>query len=45
MVLKLAGSTALTMDDGSVDDDGFIHPNQIRLQTGSACKYYIRWNK
>jgi|SaaInlStandDraft_1057018.scaffolds.fasta_scaffold23934_2 hypothetical protein len=34
--LKTPGSTVLTMDDGSVDDDGFVHPNQIRLQTGSG---------
>ena len=39
--IKTPGSTALTMDDGSVDDDGFIHPNQIRLQTGSGASIIL----
>ena len=30
------GQNALTMDDGSVGDDGTIHPTQIRLTTGSG---------
>jgi hypothetical protein len=34
--IKTPGSTAITMDDGSVDDEGFVHPNQIRIQTGSG---------
>jgi len=39
--LKTPGSTVLTMDDGSVDDDGFVHPNQIRLQTGSGASVIL----
>ncbi len=39
--IKTPGSTALTMDDGSVDDDGFVHPNQIRLQTGSGASVIL----
>ena len=39
--LKTPGSTALTMDDGSVDDNGFVHPNQIRLQTGSGASVIL----
>lgn len=34
--LKTPGNNALTMDDGSIAPDGTIHPNQIRLQTGSG---------
>lgn len=30
------GQTAITMDDGSVDDQGYVHPNQIRVTTGSG---------
>ena len=29
------------MDDGSVDDNGFVHPNQIRLQTGSGASVIL----
>lgn len=39
--LKTPGSNALTMDDGSVGPDGTIHPNQIRLQTGSGASIIL----
>ena len=39
--IKTPGSTAITMDDGSVDDDGFVHPNQIRIQTGSGASIIL----
>ncbi len=39
--LKSPGSNALTMDDGSVGPDGTIHPNQIRLQTGSGASIIL----
>ena len=39
--LKTPGSNALTMDDGSVSPDGTVHPNQIRLQTGSGASIIL----
>ena len=39
--IKTPGANALTIDDGSVDDDGTVHPNQIRLQTGSGASIVL----
>lgn len=39
--LSTPGSNALTMDDGSVSPDGTVHPNQIRLQTGSGASVIL----
>jgi len=38
---KTPGSNAITIDDGSVGDDGFVHPNQIRIQTGSGASVIL----
>jgi len=38
---KTPGSNAITIDDGSVDDDGYVHPNQIRIQTGSGASVIL----
>lgn len=38
---KTPGSNAITMDDGSIDPDGQIHPNQIRIQTGSGASVIL----
>jgi hypothetical protein len=35
------GGNAITMDDGSVDDGGTIHPNQIRISTGSGSQVIV----
>lgn len=35
------GGNAITMDDGSVGDDGVIHPNQIRISTGSGSQVIV----
>ena len=29
------------MDDGSVGDDGVIHPNQIRIASGSGAQVIV----
>lgn len=39
--MKTPGNNALTMDDGSVAPDGTVHPNQIRLQTGSGASIIL----
>ena len=39
--MKTPGNNALTMDDGSIAPDGTIHPNQIRLQTGSGASIIL----
>jgi len=39
--LKSPGNNALTMDDGSIAPDGTVHPNQIRLQTGSGASIIL----
>lgn len=38
---KTPGSNAITMDDGSIGDDGTIHSNQIRIQTGSGASVIL----
>ena len=38
---RTPGSNAITMDDGSVDPEGQIHPNQIRIQTGSGASVIL----
>ena len=38
---KTPGSNAITMDDGSIDPEGQIHPNQIRIQTGSGASVIL----
>ena len=35
------GGNGITMDDGSVGDDGTIHPNQIRISTGSGAQVIV----
>lgn len=35
------GGNSITMDDGSVGDDGTIHPNQIRISTGSGAQVIV----
>ena len=35
------GQNAITFDDGSVGDDGTIHPSQIRLTTGNGAAVVI----
>lgn len=39
--MKTPGNNALTMDDGSIAPDGTVHPNQIRLQTGSGASIIL----
>jgi hypothetical protein len=39
--MSTPGQSALTFDDGSVDDEGTIHPSQIRLTTGSGAGIII----
>ena len=39
--LRTPGSNAITMDDGNVSPDGEIHPNQIRIQTGSGASVIL----
>ena len=34
--MKTPGGSAITMDDGSIDDTGEIHPEQIRITTQSG---------
>ena len=38
---RTPGSNAITMDDGIVSDTGEIHPNQIRIQTGSGASVIL----
>jgi hypothetical protein len=38
---RTPGSNAITMDDGSISPDGEIHPNQIRIQTGSGASVIL----
>ena len=38
---RTPGSNAITMDDGNVSPDGEIHPNQIRIQTGSGASVIL----
>jgi len=39
--IKSPGQNALTIDDGSTDDEGNIHPSQIRLTTGSGASVIL----
>lgn len=39
--MSTPGQSAITFDDGSVDDQGTIHPSQIRLTTGSGAGIII----
>lgn len=39
--IKTPGGSALTFDDGSVGDDGTIHPNQIRMTTGTGASVVL----
>ena len=38
---RTPGSNAITMDDGNISPDGEIHPNQIRIQTGSGASVIL----
>ena len=35
------GGNYISMDDGSVGDDGIIHPNQIRISSGSGAQVIV----
>ncbi|OUU28342.1 MAG: hypothetical protein CBB97_04700 [Candidatus Endolissoclinum sp. TMED37] len=35
------GGNYISMDDGSVGDDGVIHPNQIRISSGSGAQVIV----
>lgn len=39
--IKTPGGSALTFDDGSVGDDGTVHPNQIRMTTGTGASVIL----
>ena len=39
--MRTPGSNAITMDDGNISPDGEIHPNQIRIQTGSGASVIL----
>lgn len=39
--LRTPGSNAITMDDGNISPEGDIHPNQIRIQTGSGASVIL----
>ena len=38
--MKTSGGSSISMDDGSISDDGTIHPEQIKITTSSgSCDY------
>ena len=39
--LSTPGGNYISMDDGSVGDDGTIHPNQIRISSGSGAQVIV----